>query len=165
MGKSHATRWDETSTAAANARRELPLLVAAYFKDIRAQLKKDPSPAKLHRLRLASKRLRYTLELFRPCYGPGLETRMAELRDLQKLLGDINDVVASEGVIARAAKAPVQFARVKKFLEKRAEHKTGEFRKHWEEVFDAAGREQWWTTYLAREARSRGAGSRPAPNR
>ncbi|MEI9973986.1 MAG: CHAD domain-containing protein [Ignavibacteriota bacterium] len=52
--------------------------------------------AELHVIRLATKRVRYTLELFRPCYGPGLELRITSLQRLQQLLGEVNDCAAAE---------------------------------------------------------------------
>jgi len=156
MGKSHQVEWEEKAAAAANARRELPPLVTRYFALVRELLAKDPSPPELHRLRLATKRLRYTLELFQPCYGPGLETRMAGLRELQRLLGEVNDSVATGRMLAKALRESAQQARVEKFLEERAAEKAREFRKHWDEVFDAEGREQWWIEYLERQARTPG---------
>jgi CHAD domain-containing protein len=153
MPKSRQIEWDEKATAAANARRELPPLVSRYFGLVRELLAKDPSPPELHRLRLATKRLRYTLELFRPCYGPGLETRMAELREIQQLLGEVNDSAAAGRLLANAMREPAQLGHVETFLEERADAKAQAFRKHWVEVFDAAGRERWWTEYLERQAR------------
>src|ERR1039457_79757 len=136
MGKSHQVEWDEKATAAANARRELTPLVARYFALVRELLAKSPTPPELHRLRLATKRLRYTLELFRPCYGPGLETRMAGLRELQQLLGEVNDSAVSGRLLAKVIGASAQRVRVEAFLEGRAAEKAQEFRKHWGEVFD-----------------------------
>ena len=153
MPKPYQIEWDEQATAAANARRELPPLVSQYFLLVRELLARDPSPPELHRLRLATKRLRYTLELFRPCYGPGLETRMAELRDIQQLLGEVNDSAAAGRLLAKAMREPAQRGPVEKFLEERADTKAQAFRTHWNEVFDAPGRERWWTEYLERQAR------------
>jgi CHAD domain-containing protein len=153
MGKSHHIEWDEKATAGANARRELPPLMARYFALVRELLARNPTPPELHRLRLATKRLRYTLELFQSCYGPGLEIRMAGLRELQQLLGEVNDNAAAGRLLAKAMRGSRQRARVATFLENRAAEKAQEFRKHWDEVFDAAGREQWWTGYLERRAR------------
>ncbi len=153
MRKPDRVRWDERKSAPENARRELPALVSGYFARVRRLLAKDPEPAKMHRLRLVTKRLRYTLELFRACYGPGLETRIAELRGIQQLLGDINDHVAAGRLLAKAMAPSLQKERMQKFLEGRIASKVREFRKHWTDVFDAAGRERWWTGYLAREAR------------
>ena len=145
--------WNAKATAAANARRELPGLVSRYFAEVRGALAKQPSPAELHQLRLATKRLRYTLELFRPCYGPGLETRISTLRDLQQILGEINDAAATGRLLANSMPASAQRTRAVKLLENRAAEKAVQFHRHWQEVFDAAGRERWWTVYLERQAR------------
>jgi CHAD domain-containing protein len=157
MSKLHRVGWDERAGAAANARRELPQLAASYFARVRVLLAGDPSAAKLHRLRLLTKRLRYTLELFRPCYGPGLDTRLAALRRIQQSLGEVHDSIATGSLLSRSmSTASPQRARVLRFLEERAAVKAQEFRQDWAEVFDAPGQERWWTTYLARHARTPG---------
>ena len=157
MSKLHQPTWDERTGAAANAHRELPLLAASFFAQVRALLAEDPSPAKLHRLRLLTKRLRYTLELFRPCYGPAIETRLAALRRIQQSLGEVNDSAAAGRLLSQAmSAASPQRARILRYLEERAALKAQEFRKDWAEVFDAPGQERWWTTYLARHARTPG---------
>jgi CHAD domain-containing protein len=118
MSKPHQARWDDRAGAAANARRELPRLAASYFARVRELLAEEPSPSKLHRLRLATKRLRYTLELFRPCYGPGLETRLAALRRVQQLLGEVNDSGAAGRLLSKSmSAASPQRARILRFLE------------------------------------------------
>jgi CHAD domain-containing protein len=157
MSKLHRVAWEERAGAAVNARRELPHLAASYFARVRALLADDPSAPKLHRLRLVTKRLRYTLELFRPCYGPGLDTRLAALRRIQQSLGEVNDSAAAGRLLSRSmSAASPQRARMLHFLEERAAAKAEEFRKDWSEVFDAPGQERWWTTYLARHARTPG---------
>src|SRR5579871_4412007 len=145
--------WNPKAPAAANARQELPGLVSRYFADVRKALAKEPTPAELHQIRLATKRLRYTLELFRPCYGPGMETRLSELRALQQLLGEVNDSAATSRLVTKSMRASRQRARAVKFLDERAARKAHEFRRHWANVFDAEGRERWWTGYLERQAR------------
>ncbi len=139
-------KWDERAGVAANARRELPRIVNEYFSEVRATLAEDPTPRKLHRLRLASKRLRYTLELFRPCYPAGLEDRLDALKTLQDSLGEVNDAVASAELLRAALKRQ---PKVRKFLEDRAAHQAGEFARHWKETFDAPGQEEWWTSFLS----------------
>jgi CHAD domain-containing protein len=123
--------------------------MADYFSRSRRLLAGEPSPAELHRLRLWTKRLRYTLELFRSCYGPGLETRLKELRSIQQLLGEINDCVAGAGLLERAMDGSRDKNRVRQFLDSKASGKAAEFRKHWTGAFDAPGREAWWCEYLA----------------
>jgi CHAD domain-containing protein len=157
MSKLHRVAWEERVGAAVNARRELPHLAGSYFAQVRALLADDPSPVKLHRVRLLTKRLRYTLELFRPCYGPGLDTRLAALRRIQQSLGEVNDSTAAGRLLSRSmSAASPQRARILRYLEERAAAKAEEFRKDWSEVFDAPGQERWWTTYLARHARTPG---------
>jgi len=146
-------RWDEHAGAQANAQRHLPPLVAEYFATVRDFLAKDPAPPKLHCLRLATKRLRYTLELFRPCYGPALDTRLAALRQVQQLLGEVNDCAAAWRLLSAAMNPSPQRTRVKHYLERQAQAKAQEFRRHWAEVFDAPGQEQGWVAYFARNAR------------
>src|ERR1017187_9363655 len=88
MARAQNLKWDKRAGVAGNARRELPRLVSAYFARVRAFLAEDGTPRELHRMRLASKRLRYTLELFRPCYAAGLEERLDALKVLQDWLGE-----------------------------------------------------------------------------
>jgi CHAD domain-containing protein len=148
VSKAKRAHWDERASAGANARRELPRLAAEYFIEVRKALAANPSPAGLHRVRLATKHFRYTLELFRPCYGPGLESRLAALRVVQQLLGDVNDAVS-------AAKLLPKRMRARKFIERRGQDKAAEFRKNWAEVFDAAGQQRRFTAFLKRGPRKR----------
>jgi CHAD domain-containing protein len=157
MGNANRIKWDERTGAAVNARRRLPRLVADYFARVRGLLAAEPSAAKLHRLRLATKRLRYTLELFRPCYGPALESRLAALGRIQQVLGEVNDSTAAARLLAKSMSGDSpQSVRIQRFLEERVEQKAREFQKDWTEVFDAPGQEQWWIKYLARNARTPG---------
>jgi CHAD domain-containing protein len=147
MARAQDLKWDARAGVAANARRELPRMVSAYFSRVRAFLAEDRTPRKLHRLRLASKRLRYTLELFRPCYPPGLEDRLDALKVLQDRLGEVNDAVATAEMLGGALKHQ---PKVRKFLEERAAEHAAGFARHWKETFDAPGQEAWWTGFLAR---------------
>jgi len=130
-------------------------MVAAYFARVRNIISDaNASPEKLHGIRLATKQLRYSLELFRTCYGPGLETRLAELREVQKLLGDIADCTAAQKTISKSVNSRTARRPLKQFLGARADSQIAEFRKHWAEKFDAEGRERGWTNYLERNARA-----------
>ena len=151
MAPAYSMKWDKRTGVAANARQQLPPLVSAYFSQAREFLAEDASPRRLHRVRLASKRLRYTLELFRPCYPAGLEQRIEALKKLQDSLGEVNDAVASGKLLRGALKRQ---PKVRKFLEDRAAEKAAAVVRHWKETFDAAGQEAWWTNFLARNART-----------
>jgi CHAD domain-containing protein len=146
--KPYRAIWDERAGVAANARRQLPLLVADYFARASQLLAEDPSPAKLHRLRLDTKRLRYTLELFRSCYGPGLRTRLQWLHRVQQLLGEVNDSVAAAALLPAGARG-------RGLMEDRARAKAREFREYWAAAMDAADGGNRWTAYLSRSVRPR----------
>jgi len=45
----------------------------------------------LHAMRIAAKRLRYTIEIFKPLYGNDLDDALKTVRDIQAKLGDIHD--------------------------------------------------------------------------
>jgi CHAD domain-containing protein len=153
MAQAYRIKWDKRIGVAANARRQLPPMVTAYFFSVREFLADDAPPRRLHRVRLASKRLRYTLELFRPCYPAGLEERLDALKKLQDWLGEVNDAVASARLLRRALKRQ---PKVRKFLEDRAAEKAAEVVRYWKETFDAHGQEAWWTDFLAHHARTPG---------
>lgn len=153
MSKTGANQWNERQTAAANARRVLPAAAAAYFAKIREALAQDPLPDALHPLRLRTKRLRYTIELFRPCYGAGLEQALTALRGLQNALGEVNDSAVAARLAIEGMPPSPRRDRVTRFLERRAAERALEFRRIWLEEFDAPGREAWWTSYLARAPR------------
>jgi len=45
----------------------------------------------LHEMRIAAKRLRYALELFEPCWGPGISSFAKKVAALQTSLGELHD--------------------------------------------------------------------------
>ncbi len=83
--------WMPERSCAANASAVLPALAAQYFRQGRAACVEGAVPEELHAFRLASKRLRYCLELFSEQYGPSLSERLGALRDLQQRLGALSD--------------------------------------------------------------------------
>jgi CHAD domain-containing protein len=142
-------KWNERSTAEANARRQLPHMMSEYFAEVRDALTEKQSPARLHRIRLASKKVRYTLELFRSCYrAPDFDARMESLKDVQTSLGDVNDAVAAWRLLRKTIPNSPHREALREFLKSRAAKKAEEFREHWTEQFDAPGRERWWTEFL-----------------
>jgi CHAD domain-containing protein len=150
----YPVKLNDRSGAVVNARRILPVLAGEYFAQVRGLLAGTTHPRDLHRIRLATKHFRYTLELFRPCYGSGLETRIATLRNVQRLLGDINDCVASWELLSKTLPKSPTRTKVKEYLKNQAEHDAEDFRKEWKEKFDAPGREGWWKVYLRNAGKS-----------
>lgn len=149
----NATEWNERSGPGANAKRELPRMMSDYFVQVREAMRAKSSPADLHKIRLVSKKVRYTLELFRPCYGPGLEERLTALKEVQTSLGDVNDAVSTAELIRGAMPRSTRRKALRAYLKKRAAEKAGEFRVHWMETFDAEGQERWWLEFLRKPRR------------
>jgi len=80
--------------------------------------------------------------------------RIEALKQVQDLLGECNDAVSSLPAIEKAAgRNRTEKKCLRKHFEELAEQKAAAFRKHWTGTFDAEGREEWWTGYLARGAR------------
>ena len=108
----------------------------------------------MHAFRLKTKRLRYTLELFRACYGPSFEQRIEALKEMQTLLGEINDCAAGLR-IARRHRCPAGSAhrrQVERFLKARARAAGDGVSQALAGKFDAEGKEDWWVGYLARKS-------------
>ncbi len=147
MAKPKPISWNVAAGAAENAARELPEAAREYFRAGRALFRAPSSPHSLHRFRLQTKRFRYTLELFRPCYGPALDHRLAVLRDVQTYLGEINDCAATIELLAGSQ------PRFRRFLKQRISAKISALHHFWQNTVDAAGQERWWTDYLSRFAR------------
>ena len=142
--------WDESVSAPENARSRLPGMVEAWFQRGRALAAPEAnSPAALHSFRIRTKRLRYTLEMFRPFYGPRLDARLAALREVQTCLGELNDCAVTRGLIEPALKPGPQRARLEAFLDRRTTELTAAFKKTWA-ALDKAGEDARWRAYLAR---------------
>ena len=144
--------WDISATVAANASAMLPYLARKFFEAGSALAAARPPLPVLHRFRLLAKRFRYALELFRPCYGPGLERRIEALQDLQQQLGDISDCAATEHLLRdRTDLRRADRQRLIRHLNEVAETRVHHFQRHWQTEF-APDRERWWTHYLTRFA-------------
>lgn len=136
-------KWDESASAAANARLKLPAQAAKYFRAGRKLAGAKFAYPAFHRFRLRTKRFRYTLEFFRFCYGPALDELLADLRRIQDCLGAISDCET-----ARLLAGDKAFER---YLRTRAERKARQFQRHWRKALDPA--EVRWSRYLARPRR------------
>ena len=146
MVKPSVNYWDPTVNSAQNAKLRLPALASNYFATGRKLMEGKSSPAGLHGFRLATKRFRYTLELFRPCYGKSLDSRLKRLREVQRLLGEISDCATTLALLRPASR----HAKMVAFLKKRAGQRTVAFRQYWQQTFDAPGQERWWKQYFTR---------------
>ena len=146
--------WQPTKSAAKNAEIVLPPLAQRFFRDGRKAVKSSKVPEALHAFRLKVKRFRYTIELFRPCYGPGLEKRLRSLKGLQDYLGALSDLDTTATLLRQPGfrKLPER-ASIRQLLKSRVAENTEAFVKHWREEFDAPGQERQWATYLRSHTR------------
>jgi CHAD domain-containing protein len=143
-GESGVGGWRPLEPANENAVTVLPERIRDLFESARQALREPIDPAELHALRLKTKRRRYTVELFAPCYGPDIEERLRQLKCLQDLLGRIND--------CRASKDLTEGEGVEEYLERERERLIAEFRRYWNDVFDAPGECEGWMLELARRS-------------
>jgi len=147
--KRTSTEWLPEEPAFSSAAVMLPELLHDYFKAGR-KLDAKSSARQMHRFRLKTKRLRYTLEAFLPLYGPGLESRLEVVRPIQNTLGDFNDCeVLLEEMGGQLS------SEVKRYLKRRAGKLRREFLDYWRKTFDVKGEEAKWENYLKRAKRSR----------
>ena len=130
-----------SQSAAENARAVLPKMARKYFEAGRKAIEGKRPPDELHRFRLKTKRFRYTLELFRPLYGPSLDRYLKALRELQGALGKVSDYQA----IARVLSSDRV---LKKEIEHALKAKLKDLQHSWR-AFDSDGQLKRWRTYLA----------------
>jgi CHAD domain-containing protein len=128
-------------SAAENARVVLPKLARKYFEAGREAIEGKGPPEELHSFRLETKRFRYTVELFRPLYGPNLDRYLKALRELQGALGKVSDYQAIQRVLSSDSE-------VQKKIEHALKGKLRDLRHSWR-AFDSDGQLKRWRTYLA----------------
>jgi hypothetical protein len=81
---------DPDKSLGANARRILSVRIAEFYSY--APIVHDESAVhELHQLRIAAKRLRYSLELFQVVFGEEGERLTEQVKEIQELLGLIHD--------------------------------------------------------------------------
>ena len=130
-----------SESAAANARQLLPKMARKYFEAGRKAIEGKRPPEELHGFRLETKRFRYTLELFRPLYGPTLDRYLKALRELQSALGKVSDYQAIQRVLSRDRE-------LKRQIEHALKGKLKDLRQKWR-AFDSEGQLKRLRTYLA----------------
>ncbi len=138
--------WRAKLDVGANLRRRLPKMAAKYFRRGRRALDGDRGWDNIHQFRLATKRFRYTLELFRTEYGPGLGKKIEDLRHIQTQLGDANDCIVTSGMLEPLPGTEELRAQ----LAAKADAKLNKLRLWWRANLGAEGAEERWIGYLQR---------------
>lgn len=81
---------DPAASVAENARRVLAVRIGEFYSFEPIVPYPELSEA-LHDLRISAKRLRYTLELFRPQFGKAGERQIERVKSIQQELGSLHD--------------------------------------------------------------------------
>ena len=124
-------------------------MAAEYFALGRSLCGGEPSASDLHDFRLAGKRLRYSLELFREHYDPSLAELLANLRTVQRHLGAISDCMATVTLIEEEGLSNSEDSRrLTRYLKTRQRAHVVEFLGYWKSRFDAPGSAEAWESYL-----------------
>jgi CHAD domain-containing protein len=118
------------------AARLLPGMMEDLFRAGRWAARLDSTRRRMHRFRLKTKRMRYTLEIFEPVYGAKTKGIMESLKGLQETLGAINDCATTIEMIRRDRGA----ADAVRLL---ATKREAEFRAYWKTHFRPNNRVQW----------------------
>jgi CHAD domain-containing protein len=143
--------WDESVSASSSAGARLPAMLQTYYDQGRKLMGRSHSAAAMHPFRLETKALRYTLELFRPFFGPGLEGFLSSLRRIQDCLGARNDYATTRDLIAaRLPKQAPDREEIYQVLKARVKRKSSEFRRYWRQTFDKPGENRRWLNYISR---------------
>ncbi len=142
-------KWNASDPARDNAARRLPRMAREFFTAGDAAARSTATPQEMHNFRLRTKRFRYTLEIFKPCYGDEIDLRLEPLRELQQHLGEINDsAVSRELLLGRTDLTSKQQQNIRRGLDTNAATAADAFRTFWAEAFGPARRREW-LRYLA----------------
>lgn len=91
MAKAHAVKGlHPRATLLENARAIVAVRVAEMF-DFAHAIGDPAEDEDLHNMRIAAKRLRYTLEMFRVCLGPDGPPLIDTVKEIQERIGAIHD--------------------------------------------------------------------------
>jgi CHAD domain-containing protein len=131
----------------------LPKVAKNFFRRGRRIIQPGTPDKKLHRFRLRAKRFRYTLELFKPCYGPTLSEHITAVKRIQDQLGTMHDCAATLDLIAASDLADLGGAQqLREYLEHRSHRERTNFFEYWQSTFGSDDAEKRWMDYLERFA-------------
>ena len=139
--------------AAIMAKRLLPGMVAEHFHRGEAAIGKKMPAHKIHRFRISAKNFRYTLDFFAPLYAGTLPLLIDRLKDVQTLLGDINDCVTARRIVKEEVTGDGDEAvrgDVHSGLKERQRKKIKEFREQYTSEFSSASVLKQWQKSVRR---------------
>jgi len=125
-----ATSHDST---AVTAKAVLEPMLTDFLARGKQVLKHKAPAARTHRLRVAAKKLRYTMELFAPVCGPSVDEWIGKIRALQGVLGSISDCEMVRAMI----EVHGGNRKIDASLRRKVRRKLGEFRALWTQEFSS----------------------------
>lgn len=143
---------------AKTARQMLPRMAQDFFERGDKAASAKASPRELHRFRIASKKFRYTLELFSSVNGPPLKAKLEAIKPIQTLLGDINDLETVRSMLGQYEGAEGVAA----WLKKRQRKRLLEFREYWATTLAPEAERRTWIDLLEHLALEPRAAKKPA---
>ena len=92
----------DAPAASDTARDILPPMLKKHLRQGRHAAHEDTPEKELHRFRIATKEIRYTLDLFTPLYGTRIDEITENLKKLQNHLGSIHDCAVTKRLVDEA---------------------------------------------------------------
>jgi CHAD domain-containing protein len=111
-------------------------MMEKFFRVGREAARPGSTHRRIHRLRLETKRVRYTLELFKSVYGEKVKQILEPLKRLQDQLGAINDCATTLEMVRHNKDAA-------EAVQELADKREAEFREYWRKHFGSAPRVEW----------------------
>lgn len=122
------------------ARKALPRLLGPPWRKLRRRVRKagsSPSDTQLHKIRIASKQLRYAAELAEPVLGKAARRTARRAEDIQTILGNHHDsVTAIEWLETIPADSTTEVSFVAGGKAADARHHQCEYRQQWKHAWD-----------------------------
>ena len=159
MRRNLSARWrgalagvgSDRSQIQVTASRILSRLAKEFFERGQLIATEKASAGELHRLRVAAKEFRYSLDLFGPLYGESIGPLLERLKGVQTLLGDINDCATVRRILERHPGS----REIVNAIKKRQRRKTERFGQEWTACSDPASVREWIGTLSHRGAPNR----------
>jgi CHAD domain-containing protein len=123
---------------------ELSRVAGKFIRSGNRAASAKASEDQVHRFRIAAKKLRYTLELFRPFYGAGGDQELVRLARIQSLLGGANDCRVVRAMVSQIG----GHHGFEAILEKKQRRKLARFRRYWAEEFHQTTAAHQWLAIL-----------------
>ncbi len=139
-----------------NATRLLPRLARKFFRAGDASVEDDLHSAEVHDFRIRTKRFRYVLEYFRPCYGKALDAYLEAVRGLQAALGDLNDCHSTRVLLQdllQPGDPPTRHKKRFAALHRREKDLFEKYRAYWQETLESREYREKFMRYLTHPPR------------